>query len=106
MLSVDSVLGEGSTFTVTIPFGKEHLDPQRLGKAPELASTAIASSAFVEEALRWLPDDDSEPSGAPTFALALASADGALPEVQPEARAQRSNAFRPGSMRAWTRVFW
>ena len=89
MVSVDSVLGEGSTFTVTIPFGKEHLDPQRLGKAPELASTAIASSAFVEEALRWLPDDGSEPSGAPTFAPALASADGALPEVQPAGQRAR-----------------
>ena len=67
----DSVLGEGSTFTVTIPLGKAHLDPQRIGKEPELASTAVAPLAFVEEVLRWLPDDDSAPSGEPTFALGV-----------------------------------
>jgi PAS domain S-box-containing protein len=72
---VDSVLGEGSTFTVTIPFGTDHLDPQRVGQAPEMASTAIAASAFVEEAWRWLPDESREPSEEPTVAPVLASAD-------------------------------
>ena len=81
---VDSVLGEGSTFTVTIPFGTEHLDPQRLGQAPALASTAIASSAFVEEAWRWLPDEGREPSGEPTVTPTLASADRDRPGAQPE----------------------
>ena len=55
-MSVNSAAGEGSTFTVTIPLGKAHLDPERIGHAPGLASTAVLPSAFVEEALRWLPD--------------------------------------------------
>ena len=80
---VDSVLGEGSTFTVTIPFGTEHLDLQRIGQTPGWASTAIASSAFAEEAWRWLPDESRKPSGQPAVAPALASADGDRPGGQP-----------------------
>jgi hypothetical protein len=38
-----------------IPLGKAHLDPERIGKAAELASTGVAPAAYVEEALRWLP---------------------------------------------------
>jgi PAS domain S-box-containing protein len=55
-ITVASVVGEGSTFTVTIPLGKAHLDPDRIGKIPSLASTAMSHEAFVEEAIRWLPD--------------------------------------------------
>ncbi len=86
---VDSVFGEGSVFTVTIPFGKAHLDPECVGKASELASTEITSSAFEEEALRWLPEDDSRHSGEPTFAPALAGSDRDLPDIQPEGRRAR-----------------
>jgi CheY-like chemotaxis protein len=56
-VSVNSVLGEGSKFTVAIPFGKAHLDPERIGKVSELASTGVMPSAFIEEALGWLPDE-------------------------------------------------
>ena len=86
---VDSVLGEGSTFTVTIPFGTDHLDPQRIGQAPELASTAIASSAFVEEAWRWLPDEGHEPLGEPPAAPAVAHDERDRPGVQPAGQRPR-----------------
>jgi PAS domain S-box-containing protein len=56
-VSVASVMGQGSTFRVAIPLGKAHLDPGRVGKAPEVASTSVTPAAFVEEALRWLPDE-------------------------------------------------
>jgi PAS domain S-box-containing protein len=62
-VAVTSAVGEGSTFTVTIPLGATHLDPDRIGKSPALTSKAITHAAFVEEALRWLPDEpvaDSE----------------------------------------------
>ncbi len=57
-ITVASVLDHGSTFTVTIPLGKAHLDPERIGNVPSLASTAVKRAAFVEEALRWLPDEE------------------------------------------------
>ena len=52
----DSKMGEGSSFSVTIPFGFAHLPADQVGGARTLASTALGVSPFVEEALRWLPD--------------------------------------------------
>jgi signal transduction histidine kinase len=62
-VGVDSVLGQGSTFTVTLPFGREHLPADRLGGSRALASTAVGASPFVEEALRWLPGVRTEDTG-------------------------------------------
>jgi hypothetical protein len=53
---VDSQEGQGSTFTVTLPLGRAHLPAERLRAPRGQESTALVSSAFVEEALRWLPD--------------------------------------------------
>jgi signal transduction histidine kinase/DNA-binding response OmpR family regulator len=50
-----STLGRGTTFTVSIPLGKEHLPADRVGAARAAPSTGIRAAAFVEEALRWLP---------------------------------------------------
>ncbi|HEX9000903.1 MAG TPA: ATP-binding protein, partial [Blastocatellia bacterium] len=59
-VSVQSVHGKGSTFTVTIPFGHGHLPVDRIVDAHTAASTARKTSSFVEEALRWLPAADTE----------------------------------------------
>ena len=40
-----------------IPLGKAHLDAARIGAASPLESTAVGHAAFVEEALRWLPEE-------------------------------------------------
>ncbi len=50
-----SKVGEGTSFSVTVPRGQSHLPADRIASAP-LASTGIRSEAFVEEVLRWLPD--------------------------------------------------
>ena len=55
-IGVESVFGKGSTFTVTIPMGKGHLDVGRIRATDPRASTAVRPAAFVEEAFRWLPD--------------------------------------------------
>ena len=55
-IAVSSILGVGSTFTVTVPLGKSHLDPAGIGTAGPLAPTSVSPAAFVEEALRWISD--------------------------------------------------
>ena len=55
-VDVESVLGQGSTFRVAIPLGKQHLNPDRIVDSHEVALNAATSAAFVGEAMRWLPD--------------------------------------------------
>jgi signal transduction histidine kinase len=54
---VESAAGQGSTFTVRIPSGKEHLPAERIQAAPSFASTRIRGEAYVEEAQEWLGDE-------------------------------------------------
>jgi PAS domain S-box-containing protein len=58
---VESELGRGTTFCVTLPFGKDHLPADRIG-ARASASTAGGAASFVEEALRWIPGAEDEAS--------------------------------------------
>jgi CheY-like chemotaxis protein len=66
-MRVDSALGRGSTFIVTIPLGQDHLASEQVGGERTLATTATGANPFVQEALRWLPD--SEPSNAEEMPL-------------------------------------
>jgi signal transduction histidine kinase/FixJ family two-component response regulator len=53
--------GRGSVFTVTIPFGRAHLPADRV--ADQVSSELPVGSraeAYVQEALRWLPQDSRE----------------------------------------------
>jgi PAS domain S-box-containing protein len=50
---VESAVGCGSTFHVDLPWRHEHLPADTSGP---LGSTATVADAYVEEALRWLPD--------------------------------------------------
>jgi signal transduction histidine kinase/DNA-binding response OmpR family regulator len=59
---VESEVQHGSAFMVRIPLGSAHLPPERIGASRELASTSTRSEAYVEEALRWLPDADERQS--------------------------------------------
>jgi PAS domain S-box-containing protein len=53
---LESTPGLGSTFTVLIPRGKAHLPVDRIGAERTLASTAVSADAYVDEAVRWLPN--------------------------------------------------
>ena len=57
-VGAESELGRGSRFIVSIPQGYAHLPADRIGAARSLASTGLRGEAFVEEALRWLPEED------------------------------------------------
>ena len=53
-----SAPGRGTTFRVRIPFGMAHLPEDRLREPISRATALVAANAFVEEALRWLPEQD------------------------------------------------
>ena len=55
-VAVESRLGRGSTFSITVPLGRAHLPAERIGAERAQASTALRAQAFVAEAMRWLPD--------------------------------------------------
>jgi PAS domain S-box-containing protein len=54
---VESAVGVGSTFTVTIPAGKDHLPAERIQAVPSFGSTKIRAEAYVEEARQWLGNE-------------------------------------------------
>ena len=59
-IQVSSVEKEGSCFTVTIPTGLAHLPQKQIGATRTLTSTASGATSYLEEALRWLPEESSE----------------------------------------------
>jgi signal transduction histidine kinase len=52
---VESRVGTGTVFTVTIPKGSAHLPAERIGAGKTAMPTGLGAAPFVEEALRWLP---------------------------------------------------
>ena len=69
-IEVESVIDQGSTFTVRLPLGSAHLPQDHVRGPRHLASTATRADIFVEEALRWLPSESGD------TAAASAEADG------------------------------
>jgi hypothetical protein len=61
-LGVTSIQGSGSAFTVTIPKGKEHLPQDRIWAARTAVCSAIRADSYVDEAVRWLPEQAAEGS--------------------------------------------
>ena len=65
---VKSELNQGSTFMVVLPTGKDHLPSERIEAGRGVESTALRGEAYVQEALRWLPSEET-PSNLPTGML-------------------------------------
>src|SRR5262249_17801162 len=57
-MQVESTVDGGTTFTVRVPFGDARLMADRKAR-PARPSTSVRADAYVQEALRWLPDDTS-----------------------------------------------
>ncbi len=75
VIDAESVLGSGTTFTVTLPKGVAHLPAHDISQTDPPAEVSGRRDMFVQEALRWLPDD-----GAPLVeSRALSSIDTGLP---------------------------
>ncbi|HTB12230.1 MAG TPA: ATP-binding protein [Bryobacteraceae bacterium] len=56
---VASEVGRGSSFIVSIPFGTAHLSADRIENEPVPAFGGSRGEAYIQEALRWLPDTSS-----------------------------------------------
>ncbi|WP_228058470.1 PAS domain-containing sensor histidine kinase [Nostoc sp. LEGE 12447] len=56
-ISVTSVLGEGSRFTVSIPTGCAHLPQERLNAPGTVASNTLSATPYIEEVSRWLLEE-------------------------------------------------
>jgi PAS domain S-box-containing protein len=72
---VESALGAGSSFRVTIPTGTAHLPAERIQAVRSQSSTAVSADAYVEEAERSLqglcPGSASGSSSLPTDKQAI-----------------------------------
>ncbi len=53
----ESQPGQGTVFVVTLPKGRGHLPAERIGTGAARVSPPARGLSFLEEALRWLPDD-------------------------------------------------
>ena len=80
-IEVESNVGIGSVFRVSIPFGTAHLPRAQVALGDDRLTSAGGAQAFVAEAQRWLPElTNLEQSG--TF-LALARSEPALGTIDP-----------------------
>ena len=64
-IRAESECGKGTAFIVSPPFGTAHLPAERTGTPRSPASTSLRPEAYVEEALRWLPQSDAVDPGSP-----------------------------------------
>jgi signal transduction histidine kinase len=53
-VQVESALGQGSTFTVSVPTGQAHLPPAQVDAPRPRASTSTGAALFLQEASGWL----------------------------------------------------
>jgi PAS domain S-box-containing protein len=58
-IRVESKVGEGSAFTVAIPFGTGQLPADQVRASPSLVSTNVRAGAYVDEALGWLTEGNA-----------------------------------------------
>ncbi|MES1025902.1 ATP-binding protein [Gloeocapsa sp. BRSZ] len=56
-INVSSTPGQGTCFTLALPFGVEHLLPERIKASRTLNSTAVGAVPYVQEAKLWRSDD-------------------------------------------------
>jgi signal transduction histidine kinase len=62
-IAVTSELDVGTTFTVTIPAGRDHLSAERVAAPRRSSSTSLSAVSYVREAERWLPEAEPAAPG-------------------------------------------
>ncbi|GIE32585.1 histidine kinase [Actinoplanes italicus] len=56
-IAAESTVGKGTTFTIRLPFGHAHLPAYALVSPDDSRAVPMNADPFLQEALRWLPDD-------------------------------------------------
>jgi signal transduction histidine kinase len=77
-VEVASTLGEGTSISVRVPLGRDHLPAEHVQAATTPTGASAAAEAFVSEALRWIPSRPDAPArdqGAPRVVFADDNAD-------------------------------
>jgi PAS domain S-box-containing protein len=59
-VQLETRVGAGSTFTVSIPLGSAHLPPERIAASLTRKSGGEGAISFLQEAMRWLPSTEEE----------------------------------------------
>lgn len=62
-ITAESRLGEGTAFTLRIPFGTAHLPPDSVVSEAGGSTVSATADPYVQEALRWLPAPGGPESG-------------------------------------------
>ncbi|HEU4509479.1 MAG TPA: ATP-binding protein [Pyrinomonadaceae bacterium] len=99
-VGVTSEVDRGSTFTVSLPIGSAHLPSERIGGQRKLASTGLSGEAYVEEALKWIPEGIALDTPAP---VAPASTPAIVADEQEQPRPRILLADDNADMREYLR---
>jgi signal transduction histidine kinase len=59
-IRAESQLGIGSTFTVSVPLGRDHLREDQIATPRQLVDAQDAALVYVQEALSWLPAEPGD----------------------------------------------
>ncbi len=66
-ISVESEVGKGSTFRVSMPVGTAHLPSEKVKKNHDSTLAEVGHRSFVDEALRWFPVGFESPAQLPVI---------------------------------------
>jgi PAS domain S-box-containing protein len=61
-IRAESRLGEGTSFSISVPFGKAHIAPEQMRSSEPVEGNVGRRQAFVDEAMSWLPTGAAAPA--------------------------------------------
>ena len=98
----ESTLEQGSTFFVSIPLGTAHLPAESVGAPRHPVVGSVGVAAFVEETIRWVPDETIPRESPSTTGDAL----GTSPAIQPVPKASGPDPAPDGKDSRRPRILW